>query len=134
MKAPEVVDVVVARAPVAPRLPLARPLSRMQLAVAVLLAEGRREREIARLLGVEITTVWYHLAEAAARIPGTLPRGPKVVAWVRGASREVLVGEAGQVPIAVALQRALSITRGRGCPACGYLAVQQVDPEPRRDS
>lgn len=68
------------------------PLSRMQFAVALLLGLGHSHAEIGELLHIEVTTVRAHMRNAARRIPGDLSRELRLVAWVRGASLDVLEG------------------------------------------
>ena len=71
--------------------PLA-PLSPMQYAVTVLLGIGLSHAEIADELKITVSNVRSHMRFAAAKLPGDLPREAKLVAWVRGASLDVLEG------------------------------------------
>lgn len=64
----------------------------MQYAVAMLLGVGYSHREIAETLKISVTNVRSHMRFAAAKIPGDLPREAKLVAWVRGATLDVLEG------------------------------------------
>lgn len=75
------------------RVPTYGKLSRMQLACAVLLGLGKSYREIGEALKIEPTTVKYYLDLAARKIPGDLPAKARVMAWVRGASIDVLEGK-----------------------------------------
>ncbi len=68
------------------------PLSPMQYAVTVLLGLGKSHPEIAEELHITVDTVRWHMRYAAGKIPGDLPREAKLVAWVRGASLDVLEG------------------------------------------
>jgi ATP/maltotriose-dependent transcriptional regulator MalT len=74
------------------RVPTTKPLSPMQTVVASLLGLGLSHEEVREELHVSLRTVRYHLNEAAKRIPGDLPAESRVVAWVRGASIDVLEG------------------------------------------
>jgi hypothetical protein len=117
------------------RVPCHPPLSRMQLVTVALLAEGYSPGQVSSVLGVTINTVDYHIREAAKRIPGDLHRTAKCVAWYRGASMVVLTGGVidehnGSAHLARARKMALSISRGRGCPVCGYDGVQVLSPVP----
>lgn len=76
------------------RVPTYQPLSPMQFLVAVLVGVGWSYRQVAKELKIEVSTVRMHLNVAASRIPGDLPAKARVVAWVRGASLDVLEGRA----------------------------------------
>ncbi len=76
------------------RVPTYQPLSDMQFLCAVLLGVGRSYSEIGKELHIAVSTVKQHVDVAASRIPGDLPAKARVVAWVRGASLEVLEGRA----------------------------------------
>lgn len=76
------------------RLPLARALTRSQLAVAALSAAGLSVAAVAERLGCGVATVRWHIEEASARIPGRrLGARDKVIAWYCGASARVLGSE-----------------------------------------
>ena len=64
----------------------------MQYAVTVLLGIGMSHTEIAEELHIAVSNVRSHMRFAAAKIPGDLPREAKLVAWVRGATLDVLEG------------------------------------------
>lgn len=64
----------------------------MQFAVATLLGVGLSHAEIAETLHISVTSVRAHMRFAAHKIPGDLPRESKLVAWVRGATLDVLRG------------------------------------------
>ena len=68
------------------------PLTPMQFTVATLLGIGKSHGEIAELLHITVPNVRAHMRFAAAKLPGDLPRQTKLVAWVRGASLDVLEG------------------------------------------
>lgn len=74
------------------RAPTTTPVTPMQLCVATLLALGQTQGEVAAALGIGIGTVRDHLDRIARKIPGDLPREQRVVAWVRGATVDVLEG------------------------------------------
>lgn len=109
------------------RVVLRVPLTRHQLGVVAVLADGHGLEEAARLLGVERSTVDYHVYKAARRIGGDLPRVARCIAWYRGASLEVL-GATGVTPSPrqQTLLTALAIAEGRGCRRCGYTGAQEV--------
>jgi DNA-binding CsgD family transcriptional regulator len=73
------------------QIPLDVPLTERQLDVARLLALGISPAAIAVKLAVQQVTIEYHIAHAAEKIPGDLPRTARVVAWYRGAPLSVLV-------------------------------------------
>lgn len=76
------------------RAPTTKPLSPMQTVVGTLAALGLSHEEIRKELHLgSLRTVRYHLNEAAKRIPGDLPAEQRVVAWMRGASLDVLEGK-----------------------------------------
>lgn len=64
----------------------------MQYAVACLLGIGQSYDEIAAALHIKRGMVRSHIHEANKKIPGNLPAKAKLVAWVRGASLDVLEG------------------------------------------
>lgn len=68
------------------------PLSPQQWMVATLLGAGQSHKEVADALAVRIKTVRWHLRGAAKKLPGDLPAEMRVVAWVRGATLDVLTG------------------------------------------
>lgn len=68
------------------------PLSPMQYAVTTLLGVGLSHASIAETLHISVSNVRSHMRFAAAKIPGDLPREMKLVAWVRGATLDVLTG------------------------------------------
>ena len=72
------------------RVPCRRPLSESQMAVAALLSAGHSHADIAQRLGCERSTVRSAIEEGAARIPGNLPASSRLIAWYRGATRDVL--------------------------------------------
>ncbi len=74
------------------RVSLPKPLSPMQRVVVTLLGLGHTTEQIAAHLHIAHYTVRYHVAEAAKKIPGDLPRNAKVIAWARGAPLDVLDG------------------------------------------
>jgi DNA-binding CsgD family transcriptional regulator len=69
-----------------------KPLSPMQYAVAVLLGLSYSHDEIAGQLRISRSMVRSHMREAMRKLPGDLPRETRIVAWVRGASIDVLDG------------------------------------------
>jgi DNA-binding CsgD family transcriptional regulator len=75
------------------RVPTFGKLSKMQLACAMLLGLGKSYREIGEALHITESTVKYYIDIAASKIPGDLPSKARVVAWVRGASLDVLEGK-----------------------------------------
>ena len=74
------------------RVPPIKPLSPMQYAVAMLLGLGYSHKEIAVQLHISRSMVRSHMREAMRKLPGDLPREARLVAWVRGASLDVLDG------------------------------------------
>lgn len=88
------------------RAPTSKPVSRMQIVVATLLGLGRAHDEIATQLSININTVRWHLKELAKRIPGDLPAEARVVAWVRGATQDVLEGKTLRYEIMLEGERA----------------------------
>src|SRR3982751_2588773 len=74
------------------RVPPLAPLSPMQYAVTMLLGVGYSHKEIAETLSISVSMVRSHMREALAKIPGDLPREARLVAWVRGATLDVLEG------------------------------------------
>ena len=64
----------------------------MQFAVATLLGVGLSHAEIATELHISISNVRAHMRYAAKKIPGDLPMEAKIVAWIRGATLDVLEG------------------------------------------
>lgn len=74
------------------RVPLAIPPTRAQMVVAVLIAMNRTHAEVASEMHITVSTVRFHLYALAKKIPGDLPAEQRVVAWVRGASEDVLRG------------------------------------------
>lgn len=72
------------------RVPCRPDLSRSQLAVAALLSAGLKHEEIAARLGCALATVRFFVDRGALRIPGNLPATARLIAWYRGAVREVL--------------------------------------------
>lgn len=76
------------------RVPTLLPMTTMQYAVAVLLGLKYTYGEVATALGISGRTVRFHTVRAADRIPGDLPTQMKVMAWARGASLDVLEGNA----------------------------------------
>jgi hypothetical protein len=69
-----------------------KPLSRAQYTIAVLLGLRYSHHAIAETLHISVETVRTHMRDAAERIPGDMAREQKLVAWVRGASLDVLEG------------------------------------------
>lgn len=80
------------RVHVVERVPTYNRLSEMQFAVATLLGMGQSYKDIGTQLHIAVSTVKQHVDVAASRIPGDLPAKMRVVAWVRGASIDVLEG------------------------------------------
>ena len=112
------------------------PLTRHQLAVAAVLSEGYGISTTARLLGVERSTVAYHIQQAADRLPGNLPPTARLVCWYRGATAAVLgVRHSHDFPSKQrTIKLALSIREWRRCPACGYRDAQEVTPNGTTES
>lgn len=106
-----------------------RPLTRHQLAVAAVLADGHTLEEAARLLGVERSTVDFHAHMAALRIPGDLPRVAKLIVWYRLANGVEVLGGGPLAARQASIRAALAIAEGRGCPQCGYSGVTEVHHE-----
>lgn len=69
-----------------------KPVTPMQLVVAVMLGLRMSHDEIAAELSIGLGTVRDHIARLAERIPGDMPATSRVVAWVRGAPLDVLEG------------------------------------------
>lgn len=106
------------------------PLTRHQMAVAAVLSEGYGISTTARLLGVERSTVAYHIQQAADRLPGNLPPTARLVCWYRGASASVLgVRHPHDAPSKQrTIKLALLVREWRRCPSCGYRDAQEVLP------
>jgi hypothetical protein len=64
----------------------------MQFAIATLLGVGMAHAEIAEALHISVSNVRSHMRYAARKLPGDLPMEAKLVAWVRGATLDVLEG------------------------------------------
>lgn len=75
------------------RAPTSHPATPMQLLIASLIGCGDSHATVAAKLGIRIGTVRAHLNRLASRIPGDLPAESRVVAWVRGATIDVLEGK-----------------------------------------
>ena len=73
-----------------PRVACRPPLTATQIAIAKLLSDGMNPAEIAAQLAVDRRTVYFHVTQAAQRIPGDLAAAARMMAWYRGASLEVL--------------------------------------------
>lgn len=69
-----------------------KPLTPVQLVIATMLGLSYSHAEIAAELHITVGTVRDHLTHLAKRIPGDLPATARVIAWVRGASLDVLEG------------------------------------------
>lgn len=69
-----------------------KPITPMQLVIATMLGLKFSHAEIAAELNITVGTVRDHLTHLAKRIPGDLPATARVIAWVRGASLDVLEG------------------------------------------
>lgn len=76
------------------RVKLRVPLSPVQNVIVSLLAIGYEQPEIARELHITLHSVKGHIKAAALKVPGDLPAVPKLIVWMRGATREVLIGSA----------------------------------------
>jgi DNA-binding CsgD family transcriptional regulator len=63
-----VVHVIVARAPDAPRRSLASLLTARELQIAVLIAEGKCDKAVAREIGISENTVREHLRRSFAKL------------------------------------------------------------------
>lgn len=74
------------------RAPTLKPITPMQLVVATLLGLKMSHEEIATELHISVGTVRFHIARLIERIPGDMPATARVIAWVRGASLDVLEG------------------------------------------
>lgn len=74
------------------RVATLKPVTPMQLVVAVMLGLNMTHEEIAAELEIGLGTVRDHIARLSKRIPGDMPATSRVVAWVRGASLDVLEG------------------------------------------
>lgn len=74
------------------RAPLREPLTPMQKAVVTLLGLNYTHAQVAKTLEITRPTVRYHLYNAIAKMPGDLPPEQRAVAWVRGATLDVLEG------------------------------------------
>ncbi len=88
------------------RIAIDSPLTARQEHVAEMLSDGLSLREIADVLGVQEITVRWHLNQAAAKVPGDLPRRVRLVLWWRGASQDLLA-----VPAGAALRRAMTLSK-----------------------
>lgn len=85
-----------------------KPVTPMQLVVATLLGVGQTHAQVAAYLKIAVGTVRDHLNTLARRIPGDLPAEAKVVAWVRGATIDVLEGRTLRYEVMVEGERARS--------------------------
>lgn len=74
------------------RIPPQRPLTPLQVTIATLVGINMANRDIARELHITHATLRWHLNRIAKRLPGDLPAKVRVMAWVRGATLDVLEG------------------------------------------
>lgn len=72
------------------RVPCTPPLTPVQFKVAALLSGGHSVEGVAQLLHVSISTVKFHVRQAADRVPGDLPPRFRLIAWYRKAPLSVL--------------------------------------------
>ena len=72
------------------RVPCDPPLTPVQFKVAALLGSGHTVEDAARALKVSLSTVKFHVRQAADRIPGDLPPRFRLIAWYRKAPLSVL--------------------------------------------
>ncbi len=72
------------------RQPLARPFTKPQAKVVKLVGQGHSFLECAPLMAMSYRGVLNHARAAAKKIPGDLPLQAKLLAWSRGATKEVL--------------------------------------------
>ena len=75
------------------RVPTTRPLTPIQLVIATLAGVNLSHATIAAELHITVGTVRYHINRAAKKVPGDLPAEQRIVAWVRGATLDVLEGK-----------------------------------------
>lgn len=73
-----------------PRVPLFRPLTGQEEAVAEMLGEGMPPRDVAEALHIQQKTLRSYMESIARKIPGTLPQHIKIVLWFRGANADLL--------------------------------------------
>lgn len=83
-----------------------KPVTPLQLVIASLLGVGATHAEVATQLNIKIGTLRDHLNRLAKRLPGDLPAEARVVAWVRGASLDVLEGKTLRYEMMVQGERA----------------------------
>ena len=91
------------------RAPLKAPLTRAEAAVALLVANGHADADVADQLGHSLNTARFHIKNAAKKIPGDLPAKMKVICWVRGAPLQVLNGTWTNDNMEELVQPALSV-------------------------
>jgi hypothetical protein len=75
------------------RAPLREQMTRSQYVVCCLLGIGYSHAQVAEELDISRGTVRHHINAAVKKIPGDLPPVARCVAWVRGASLDVLEGK-----------------------------------------
>jgi DNA-binding NarL/FixJ family response regulator len=72
------------------RVRLHRPFTVREEHVVNLVAAGLTYSAIAEQLGISARTVESHVAQAAGKIPGSLPSRVRITVWWRGGTRETL--------------------------------------------
>lgn len=75
------------------RARLKAPLTRMQYAIVTLMGVNQDHKAIAAAMGITTHTVRDHARRASMKMPGDLPAQARCVAWVRGATEDVLEGK-----------------------------------------
>lgn len=104
------------------RVPLKRPLSANQMAIAAVIADGWPIRECARLMGAEYETFKSAMEVVALKVPGNLQARSRIMAWYRGAPIEVL-GPDVQPLRQQTLKGAYAIASLPRCGECGQLVA-----------
>lgn len=77
------------------RVPLRTGLTRREMELVTLIAQGRSNAEIACLLRIRRDSIRTYTRNAASKIPGDLPARARILAWYRGAPLSVLCPTAG---------------------------------------
>lgn len=70
------------------RVPLYKPLTKQEIRVVELIADGITYRRIAEIMGISLRTVRFYAETAGLKIPGNLPTKTRIMLWFHG-SREL---------------------------------------------
>ncbi len=107
------------------RVPLKRPLSANQMAVAAVIADGWPTKECARLMGMEYETFASTMEQISLKVPGNLQPRSRIIAWYRGATLEVL-GPDVRPERQQTLKEAYAISQLPRCNECGQVVAHGI--------